>query len=86
MLGQFASTMGCAYLTALHLAAMMAPHSGHTTKQDNFLVYSGKPSTLKVPLARWELQCWNCPWCRCHVKPGPPHTVSIAMRDPDVSG
>lgn len=44
VLGQFASTAGSGYLTAVHLGEMIQLSSGHVmTKQDDFLVYASEP-------------------------------------------
>ena len=43
VLGQFASTAGSGYLTAIHLGEIIQLSSGHVmTKQDDFLVYSSE--------------------------------------------
>ena len=80
MLGQFASTMALAYLTALHLAAMTEPHSGHTTKQDNFLVYSGESTALRLSIACREEHSLACPWISVNLTL--PRTFSKFMHGP----
>ena len=49
VLGQFASTAGSGYLTAVHLGEMIQLSSGHVmTKQDDFLVYASEPWQPKL--------------------------------------
>lgn len=44
VLGQFASTAGAGYLTAVHIGQMVQLGNGHeTTKQDCFLMYASAP-------------------------------------------
>ena len=43
VLGQFAATAGCGYLTAQHLGQMLELSSGRElTQQDTFLIYASK--------------------------------------------
>ena len=46
VLGQFAATAGCGYLTAQHLGQMLELSSGReVTQQDTFLIYASEVST-----------------------------------------
>lgn len=48
LVGQFASTAGAGYLTALHIGQMWALGNGHVLSQfENFLAYARRPWSLQ---------------------------------------
>lgn len=53
VLGQFASTAGSGYLTAIHLGEMIQLSSGHVvTRQDDLLVYASELWQPKLTFSR----------------------------------